>query len=344
MPRHDIIVVGASAGGVEALTALARAQPADLKAAIFVVLHVAPHHRSILPHILTTAGKLKATHAKDNDPVEEGQIYVAPPDRHLLVQAGRLRLSRGPQENGSRPAIDALFRSAARSYGARVVGVVLTGALDDGTAGLVSVKQRGGLAVVQDPATAFCPDMPRSALEHASVDYCLPIERIGPLLPELAKKGKSMREKPMSKLLEKETRIAADQAAEGEGAPGAPSEFGCPSCGGVLNEVHDGDLLRFRCRVGHAFGAESLRVEQQESLEGALWAALRALEEQAALCRRMAVRGRELGQNRSATRYDARAHSAEHQARTVRGVLQRGVALSEGDAGVELAELSKSSA
>src|SRR5438067_12658369 len=171
MPSRDIIVMGASAGGVEALRAVLERVPKDLPASILVVLHVSPDHRSVLPRILDAVGPLRATHARDDEALERGRIYVAPPDRHLVVDEGVVRLTRSAREGRHRPAVDTLFRTAARFHGARVIGVVLSAALDDGTAGLIAVKQRGGVAVVQDPEDALCGDMPRNALQSVEVDY-----------------------------------------------------------------------------------------------------------------------------------------------------------------------------
>jgi two-component system, chemotaxis family, protein-glutamate methylesterase/glutaminase len=207
MPGHDIIVVGASAGGVEALRVLVGKLPRDLPAAVLVVLHVSPEHKSILPRILTGAGPLPAEHAKDGELLEPGRIYVAPPDRHMVVDDGVVRLTRSPPERGHRPAVDSLFHSAARFHGARVVGVVLSGALDDGTAGLVAVKKRGGVTVVQDPEEALCADMPRSALEHLEVDYCLPTAQIAALIDKLAHQKVDVHS-PIPPPLERETKIA----------------------------------------------------------------------------------------------------------------------------------------
>ena len=186
MAGHDIIVVGASAGGVEALQTLVRGLPADVPAAMFVVLHMSADAPSMLPQILNRAGPLPVAAAVDNEPIAPGRVYVAVPDHHLLIERGRVCLVRGPKENRSRPAVDPLFRSAARAYGSRVIGVVLTGALDDGTSGLQAVKGRGGLAVVQDPAEALYTGMPRSAMEHVAVDYCMPLAEIPALLARLA--------------------------------------------------------------------------------------------------------------------------------------------------------------
>jgi two-component system, chemotaxis family, protein-glutamate methylesterase/glutaminase len=231
-----------------------------------------------------------------------------------------VRLTRSPPEGGHRPAVDTLFRTAARFHGARVVGIVLSGALDDGTAGLVAVKQRGGVTVVQDPDEALCADMPRNALENVKIDHCLPTAQIAALIGKLAHEQVELHS-PIPPLLEQETDIALDRHREGEKPPGQPSEFACPACGGVLNEVHDGHLLRFRCRVGHSYGLASLGAEQQDQLEAALWAALRALEDQAAVNDRLARRARDRGHGRSAIHFDRTSAAAREHAKKVRDVL-----------------------
>jgi len=321
MPSRDIVVIGASAGGVEALAALVRRLPSDLGAAMFVVLHLSPEHKSVLPQILSSAGPLVAKHARNGETIFPNRVYVARPDHHLLVHEDHIRVVRGPRENGHRPAIDPLFRTAAYTFGARVIGIVLSGALDDGTAGLAAIKSQGGLAIVQDPDDALVDSMPRSALENVDVDHVLSVAELGKMLPQLV--GETVNA-PGAADLEVESALQLNGSTEGALKVGQPSSLGCPDCGGVLNEVHDGTLLRFRCRVGHAFAPETLYTEQRTALEGALWAALRPLEEQAALSRRMAVRARELGYSKSAIRHDERAHAAQTQARTVRDALRLG--------------------
>lgn len=236
MPVRDIIAIGASAGGVETLRTVVERLPAKLIAAVFAVVHVHPGANSMLPQVLARRAQVPVSHAKDGETIRPGHIYVAPPDHHLLVNEGHVRLSRGPRENGVRPAIDALFRSAAVCCGPRVVGVVLTGMLNDGTAGLMAIKRCGGLAVVQDPADALFPPMPQSALEHVEVDHCVPAADIGPLLGRVA--GQPANDAPAAPdALTVETRIA-------EGEPlnvattglALPSTYSCPDCGGVLNE------------------------------------------------------------------------------------------------------------
>jgi two-component system, chemotaxis family, protein-glutamate methylesterase/glutaminase len=321
---HDIIVMGASSGGIESLMEIVSGLPSDLLAAIFVVLHVSPRGTTKFPEILTRAGHIPAAHALDKEPIRPGRIYVAPPDFHLLLRNGTIRLVRGPKENNARPAIDATFRTAARTYGPRVVGVVLSGALDDGTAGLSAIKERGGIALVQDPSDALFPDMPRNAMEAVKIDYCLPTREIASLLVRLALEPvKGEAAPPVPEEMQKESEIEAMDMGtiEDEEKPGTPSVFGCPECGGVLWELQDDELLRFRCRVGHAYGAEGLLAAQSESLDTALWSAFRALEENAALCRRLAKQALKNQRIKSAKLFEGRAEAAERQADAIRRVL-----------------------
>ena len=322
MPDHDIVVVGASAGGVEALTGLAASLPADLPAAVFVVLHMPTTGTSALPGILSRHGPLPASHAKDGEPVEHGRIYVAPPDHHLLLRPGHVHLARGPRENGHRPAVDPLFRSAARDYATRVVGVVLSGALDDGAAGLLAIKSRGGVTVVQDPDDALYPGMPGNALEVTEVDHVVPAGAMGELLARLVTEPAAQPPgpAPADMKLEVEVEGFSLEAMEGE-HPGQPSGFSCPDCNGVLWAIQDGGMQRFRCRVGHAWSPESLMTRQSEALEAALWIALRSLEERAALARRLAEPARNRGHRITATRFEEQASEAQNAARVVRDLL-----------------------
>jgi two-component system chemotaxis response regulator CheB len=247
MSGRDIIVVGASVGGVQALSAIARGLPADLHSAIFVVLHLWPHGRSYLPDILQDAGFLPAAHAQEGEPITPGRIYVAPPDHHLMIAPGRVRVSRGPKENRARPAIDPLFRSAGLAYGRRVVGVVLTGRLDDGAAGLWAIKALGGVAIVQDPHEAEAPQMPLSAMRQTRVDYCLPLEAIPDVLTRLASEIPAEEKRAeVPRGLEAETRIAmeADPLAAGVFELGDPSLLTCPDCHGALLRLKTGGGLR----------------------------------------------------------------------------------------------------
>ena len=227
MERRDLICIGTSAGGVEALSAIAAALPEGLPASVLVVLHLAPDHESALPRILSSAGPVPARHPKDHEALAPGRIYVAPPDRHMLVEPGRIRLVRGARENSHRPAVDPLFRSAALHYGPRVIGAVLTGALDDGTGGLLAIKQRGGTTLVQDPEDAFCPDMPRSALEYVKPDYVVTLAGVAPLLAKLAGTPvEGARKRPG--LVADEALNDLRSAEARQEPPGAPSPISCP--------------------------------------------------------------------------------------------------------------------
>ncbi len=326
MPKHDMITIGASAGGVEALVKLVGSLPGNLPAAIFLVLHIPAQSPSLLPNILNRAGQLHVLHPVDGQAIQYGHIYVAPPDQHLLVEEGMVRIVRGPKENRHRPAIDPLFRSAARTYGTRVVGVILTGSMDDGTAGLLAIKRRGGKAVVQDPQDALFSSMPRSAIAHVEVDHVMPLSDIGPLLAQLVHdEAAGQRDFPISKDMEMEAKFAAMDMREGQNREnvGTPSAFSCPECGGVLWEVHDGDLLRFRCRVGHAFSVDSVLAGQTEVIEEALWTALKALEENASFSRRLAHDAGNSGKDWLAKRFGERVQEAERNAAVIREVLEK---------------------
>ena len=334
MQGHDIIVIGASAGGVEALSLLVSQLPPDLEAAVFVVLHVPAHSVSVLPKILSRRGSLPALHPQNGEPIQAGQIYIAPPDFHLLMRDGQIRLARGARENGHRPAIDPTFRSAALSYGSRVVGVVLSGALSDGTAGLEAIKMRGGVAIAQDPDEALYSGMPRSAVEHVPVDYILPVTEIAAALTRLTREPaprtatESARNQTEDEVEEEFSAMPPDALPEDK-HPGSPSTYGCPDCGGVLWEMREGDVMRFRCRVGHAWAAESLLAEQVDSMEAALWTALRALEESASLCQRLEARARNRGHERSAGQFAEQAQDALRHATSLRNILQRGYRVGE---------------
>jgi two-component system, chemotaxis family, protein-glutamate methylesterase/glutaminase len=330
---HDIVVIGASAGGVEALSLVAGGLPADLEASVFVVIHVPANGISVLPDILSRRGPLLATHARDGEEFERGRIYVAPPDCHVLLRRDRLRVERGPKENGVRPAIDPLFRSAARLYGPRVVGVILSGVLDDGSAGLAAVKDRGGLTVVQDPEDALYPAMPRNAIEAAEPDEIVPLSLVGTTVAELVRSRASNRrpqigEEMMADYQELD-REATDRPQDGE-----PSGFSCPECGGVLWQ-RDENVMTFRCRVGHGFSAETLLAEQSESVEAALWTALRTLEERAAMARRISSRMKARGDKHSASRFERQASEAVAQAMQLRGLLRNLAAVAEAEPAVE---------
>jgi two-component system chemotaxis response regulator CheB len=325
MPNHDIIVIGASAGGVEALSSLVKNLPQDLNAAIFIVLHLPSHSTSVLPRILERAGNLPATHAKDGEIIHPQRIYIASPDKHLLVKPGYIQLSRGARENSHRPAIDPLFRTAARAYGKRVVGVILTGVLDDGTAGMIAVKMQGGVAVVQSPEDAMYGSMPRSAIENVKeVDYILPLSEIPSVLINLAN---TPVEGIVDNSVSEELRIESDiaqldmEALNMDNRPGKPSGYVCPECGGSLWELSQGDLLRYRCHTGHAYTAQTLLAEQSGALEDALWIAMRALKEKSTLASNMAQRMRKRNNTISAQRLEEEAKDAQERAAIIRDML-----------------------
>lgn len=285
---RDVVVVGASAGGVKALQQLVSDLPADLDAAVCVVIHLLPTAESLLPQILSRAGRLPAVPAVNGAPLDTGRIYIAPPDRHLMFHDSSLRVVRGPKENRHRPSIDVLFRSAAMTFGDCSIGVLLTGSDDDGTAGLRTIKRHGGVTVAQDPEDAESPRMPASAVVFAKPDFVKPLAEIGPLLTDLVeghrqKRGKPIRSKPADRTLS-----MAEGRREDVKVLGTPSAFTCPDCNGTLWELEDGDVLQYRCRVGHAYSAESMLEAESDALERALWAAVRTLEESAVVSRRIA--------------------------------------------------------
>jgi two-component system chemotaxis response regulator CheB len=324
MPPQRIIVIGASAGGVEAVTQVARGLPSDIDSALFVTIHFPPTSASALPRILNRAGPLPATHARDGEHIEAGKIYIAPPDHHLLIFRDRMRLHRGPRENGNRPAVDPMFRSAALAYGPRVVGVVLSGNLDDGTSGLLAIKRRSGVAVVQDPEEAIFSSMPESAMQHVSVDHVVKLARLAGLLSELAKQPPTEEDQVALDDAEKDleySEIDLERIENPADHPGVLAPFGCPDCGGTLWEVREGELVRFRCRVGHAWTSDALLARQTETLDAALWTALRALEESASLNEQLAERARQRGNTRLAEKLTDNAKIANGRARIIRDVL-----------------------
>lgn len=323
---HDIIVVGASAGGVETLVKLVSKLPAGLPAAVFVVLHIPPQSPSMLPTILSRSGKLPALHPTDGTKFEHGHIYIAPPDHHMLLEQGQIRMIRGPKENRHRPAVDVLFRSAASIYGPRVIGIVLTGALDDGTAGLLAIKRRGGIAVVQDPSDALYSGMPRSAVEHVEVDCVLPLATIAPKVVNLVTmEVDTTMEQPIPEDMRNELSLAKMDLSrqKNDTRVGTPSQYSCPECGGVLWEIQDESLLRFRCRVGHAFSVDSMMAEQSDAIEEAMWAALKTLEEQASISRKMAEQSRRDGHVLMARRFEERQKQAEKRIDLLVSALQK---------------------
>jgi two-component system chemotaxis response regulator CheB len=291
MANKNIIVIGASYGGIEAMRTLVSGLPEKFPATVLLVLHVSPTGPGFLPQILANAGPLPVSFPKDVEPLKSGHIYVAPPDHHMLLEQGHVRLTRGPKENRFRPSIDALFRAAAYAYGPRVVGVVLTGLLDDGTAGLWAVKDRGGTAIVQDTKEAAAPSMPQSALQNVAVDYHLPLRDIAPLLNELAHTPAAQEGAyAMPERMKVEVDIAKENAAIDKSIQDMfeASSYTCPECHGVLLQLKEGAILRFRCHTGHAYSAVSLLEAGEEGVEGSLWGAVRSLDERVLLLQQLA--------------------------------------------------------
>ena len=311
---RDIVVVGASAGGVEALERLVSGLPPELPASVFIVLHLLSTGTSVLDLILGRSGPLPVSVATDGERFERGHIYVAPPDQHLLIRGHLIQLSLGPRENGHRPAIDPLFRSAARSFGPRVVAMVLSGTLDDGAAGARFVKERGGAVLAQDPTDALYPAMPSNAIAATDTNETAPADRLAGVLCHLL-----------------EHRLDKSRVDEAEGlweapeleerAEGDPSGLTCPECGGALWEREEGSLVRFACRTGHAFSPDSLVEEQSKALDAALWSALRGLEERTDLFRRMAMRAG--NSPTTSRRFESRARGVERHAEVVRNAIAK---------------------
>jgi two-component system chemotaxis response regulator CheB len=336
MAHRHIIVVGASAGGLHVLEQLARSLPPGLPASLFVVCHFPAGGRSILPEILSRSGPLLATHAVDGETFYPGQIYVAPPNRHLVLTVeGRMALSLSARENNHRPAIDPLFRSAARAYGRRVIGVILSGALNDGTAGLMAIRAGGGLAVIQDPKDAVVAAMPQSAGRIAGADIVAPAATLGQVLVEevrrpLTEEVKAAMQDPFDKMARRVSGIMADQTRNRR--RGEVSVFSCPECGGTLWQDEDQSLVSFRCHVGHVYDAGSLMAEQGEMLEAALWTAVRIFKEQTILARQLANVERAKGDVVAAARMEERADLDSRYGDLIRRyILTGGTAAPDGD-------------
>lgn len=293
--RRDIVAIGASAGGVAVLLDLARALPRNFPASLLVVQHIGAHP-SALPELLSSVGANPAVHARNGESLEHGRIYVAPPDQHLLVVGGHVRLTHEAKENHARPAIDPLFRSVAINHGPRVIGVLLSGRLDDGTAGMQAIKACGGTTIVQDPANAEEPGMPSSAMDNVHIDHVVRSDTLASTLSTLVRE-------PAATAMEVPRRLACEyHLSLGEGddmenldAIGTPSKITCPECSGVLWEITGAKPRRFRCHTGHAYTEGTLEHTQRMRMDEALWIALRAMQEREYLLRSMAQIHRSLG-------------------------------------------------
>lgn len=322
MESRNIIVIGASAGGFDALKRLVKDLPPDLGASIFIVWHMSPDVTSVMPQILNRVGEIPAAAAIDGEPIKPNRIYIAAPDHHLLVERGRVSVTKGPKENRFRPAVDPLFRSAAYAYGRRVIGVILTGALDDGTSGLWTIKRFGGTAVVQDPKDAEVPSMPENALREVEVDYIVPVDEMAELLANLMREKVKTSETFMeeNKQTELEIKIAAEDSAFESGimSYGDLTPYTCPECHGVLVKLKDGERPRYRCHTGHAFSPDSLLAAVTEIIENSLWSAIRGIEESVMLLNQMGEHLANSGNINLSALYYKKAHEAEQRVHGIR--------------------------
>lgn len=292
MPNRDIIVIGTSAGGVSALTDLVGSLPVDLNATLFIVQHILAHSHSNLPYILNRSGSLFATHAIDGERFEKNRIYIAPPDHHMILEQDHILVKKGPKENRFRPSIDALFRSVAYEYGPRVIGIILSGLLDDGTSGLWNIKRFGGTVIIQNPQDAEFPSMPNNVLEQVEVDHIVAMKDVGSLLIWLTKEEvvyKNNITQQEAKRVRFETEIALQKNASGMGVLGLGklTPFTCPECNGALTEIREGNLIRYRCHTGHGFTADALLAGLTDKIEGNTWQTIKGLEEAVLLYEQM---------------------------------------------------------
>jgi two-component system chemotaxis response regulator CheB len=322
MERRDIIVVGASAGGVTALRGFVQNLPKDFKGSVFIVLHIPPYTESKLPTILSKAGPLEAVHPQDEEEIVPGKIYVATNDYHLLIARDKVMVKRGPKENRFRPSIDALFRSAAYTYRSRVVGIIFSGILNDGVSGLWTIKQHGGLAIVQNPDDAEHPQLPQNVLEYVEPDYVKPASEIGSLISQLVReKAPEQKQRPEKELkqLEAEVLIAMKGNAFEMGIMnlGEFTPFTCPECHGALVKLVEGDIIRFRCHTGHAYTASSLLAEVSELVESDLWRSVRTLEEMTMLLSNIGEQFEKKNNPEAASLFHAKAEESAKRARNI---------------------------
>lgn len=334
MAKRDIIVVGASAGGISALKELLNSIPQDFKASIFVVLHVSPSSPGFLPVILSKAGILDAAHPADGESIKPGFIYVAPPDHHLILEGNRVLVKKGPKENNFRPSIDALFRSAAYVYGPRVIGIVLSGMLNDGTSGLWSIKRMGGLSIIQDPTDADHPSMPLNVQDYVTVDYSVRASDMGHLLKQLTTEKPSRKPKISKEekaFLKMEVIISKqDNAFEmGIMKEGELTPFTCPECHGVLVRLIEGKFIRFRCHTGHAYTASALLADLSKSVEETLWQSMRGLEETTLLLNQISEHFKKEGLKEAASIFARKADMTTKRARVIHDSVFKQEILSE---------------
>lgn len=332
MSGHDIVVLGASSGGVEALSRVVRRLPVNLDAAVFVVLHISPSRSSVLATILARETALATVQAADGEPIRRGHIYVCVPDRHLVLRPGHMSLTAGPTENRVRPSVDVLFRSAAVAYPGRTIGVVLTGNLDDGAAGLAAIKRCGGIAIVQDPSEAFARSMPQAALDATDVDRVAFLDEMGPLIGRLVSESAGSATVPADLVADVAASFFIDHPIEAVDTAGPdvelPAPLACPACGGGLMPVDSTDggrVPRYRCHVGHAYSARALLEALGDDMERALWTALRSLEERVALLEVLAREQEERDRKLSGRQYRQRADELRSSVKSIRELLMSGL-------------------
>jgi two-component system chemotaxis response regulator CheB len=325
MKNRHIIVIGASAGGIGPLKTIIGSLPTGLRASVFIVWHMAKTAQGVLPDILNKLSNLRAINARDGESILPGMIYVAPPDHHLIIENDTIRLSKGPKENRFRPAVDPLFRSAAIAHRNRVIGLVLSGALDDGTSGLWAIKQHGGITIVQDPSDAEVPAMPENASREVAIDYILPAAQIAPLLVTLTNEDLTHEVSGTEddQTLKKEVSIALQEEPIRHEIVqlGELSPYTCPECHGVLSRIKEGELLRYRCHTGHAFSADTLLAKLSEDVEAGLWNAIRSIEESILLINHMGDHFAEKNDPKMAALYFSKAQEAEQKRQLVKKAL-----------------------
>jgi two-component system, chemotaxis family, protein-glutamate methylesterase/glutaminase len=324
MGNRDVLAVGTSAGGVEALIFLAKRLPRDFPASVLVTIHLPSHLRSALDEVLTHAGVLPASFANDGQRIKKSHIYIAPPDRHLLLDEDRISLGSGPRENNARPAIDPMLRAAAVCCGSRAIGVVLTGTLGDGASGLWAINQCGGITVVQDPKDAAFPEMPLSALNRAKPDHVVSLADMPALLGSLAHQptGEAPR---VPRSIRHEVEIARNgrSSMDAMDGLGRRSVLSCPDCGGVMWEIDEDDVVRYRCHVGHTYTAELMSMALDDALRRALASALRALEERVALARKLHKQAIDSGHRLLADNWAQKTREFEREMDVIRDSIQR---------------------
>jgi two-component system chemotaxis response regulator CheB len=320
--RHDVITIGGSAGSFDVIREILRALPNDLPAAVLIATHLGPGVS--LASIIDGASAMDVRTAVTGDPLKNGQVYVAVADAHLLLHDHHVLVRRGPRENLARPAIDPLFRSAGCAMGPRVIGVLLSGGLNDGAAGLAAIKTCGGVTVVQDPQDAAVPSMPQSAMRTVEVDHCVPARELASLLIRLVQQPRGAA-RPIPPSLQLEVAIAAQETSgmHINEKLGQKSPFSCPDCDGVLWEVNDDQVPRFRCHVGHAVTADGLLEQKDEASDSILWRLLRTHEERAALARKLAARAAGPHRDAMAREFQRRAVGYDEDASIVRSLLAR---------------------